>query len=82
MAVQNRMYRADRRGMDIRIKPCQPFPYLRRSPVRELLLAAHDQRLDLNREPVGMSVGPPRAIGQPLQTAAVIAFEDLVAGLA
>jgi hypothetical protein len=32
MAVQNRMYRTDRRGMDIRIKPCQPFPYLRGSP--------------------------------------------------
>jgi hypothetical protein len=81
MAIQNRMHRADRRGMDIRIKPCQPFPYFRRSPVRPLLLAAHDQRLDLNRELVGMPVGSPRAIGQPFQTATVIAFEDLVAGL-
>jgi hypothetical protein len=67
--------------MDIRIKPCQPLPYLRRSPVRALLLAAYDQRLDLNGELVGMPVRSPRAIGQPFQTATVIAFEDLVAGL-
>jgi hypothetical protein len=81
MAIQNRMYRADRRGMDIRIKPSQTFPYLRGSPMRSLLLASHDQRLNLNGELVGMPVGSPRAIRQPFHAATVVAIEDLVAGL-
>src|SRR5271168_4213456 len=81
MAIQDGMHRTDRRGMDIRIKPCQSFPYLRRSPVRPLLLAAYDQRLDRNGELVSMPVRSPRAIGQPFHAAAVIAIEDLVASL-
>jgi transposase InsO family protein len=52
-----RMHRADRRSMNVRIKSSQPFPYLRRSPMRPLLLASHDQRLDLDRQLVGMAVG-------------------------
>jgi hypothetical protein len=33
------MHRADRRGVNVGIKPSQPFPYLRRRPMRPFLLA-------------------------------------------
>jgi len=82
MAVKDDMHRTDCRGVNIRIEPGQPFPDLRRSPIWLVLLQPHDQRLDLKRELIGMSVRPPRAVGQPFQSAAIIAVEDLVAGLA
>src|SRR5215467_1045483 len=50
--------------MDIRIKPGQPLAYLRRAPMWLVLLASHDQHLDLDRQLIGMPVRSPRAVGQ------------------
>jgi hypothetical protein len=82
MAIEHRMHRADRGRVHIRIKPGQSFPDLGRPPARLVLLDAHDQRLDLDRELIGMAIGPARAVGEPFQAGRVIAGEDLVAGLA
>jgi len=76
------MNSADRRGVNIGIKPSQPFPDLRRAPGRLILLQTHDQRLDLDRKLVSMAVGPPRTVGQRLKAAVVVASDDFVAGLA
>ena len=65
-----------------RIKPRQPLPDLGRAPGRLLPLQPDDQRLDLQRQLVGMPVGTPRAVGEPLHSAVAIALEDFVAGLA
>src|SRR5215831_2028497 len=75
------MHRADRRGVDIRIKPSHPLTYLRRAPMWLVLLASHDQRLDLDRQLIGVPVRSPRAIGQAFQADVVVALEDLVAGV-
>jgi len=82
MAIEHRMHRADRGRVHIRIKPGQSFPDLRRPPARLVLLDAHDQRLDLDRELIGMAIRPARAVGEPFQACRVIACENLVAGLA
>jgi hypothetical protein len=82
MAVEHRMYRADRRGVHIRIEPGELLPDLRRAPARFVLLEAHDLRLDLERELVGVAIRPARAISEPVQADRVVADEDLVAGLA
>jgi hypothetical protein len=42
----------------------------------------HDQRLDLDRQLIGMAVGSARAVGEPFQTNLVVTREELVAGLA
>ena len=76
------MDRTDRRRVHIRIEPSQSFPDLGGSPVRLILLAADNQRLDLGGQLVGVTVRPARAIGEPFQTDIVVAREDLVAGLA
>jgi hypothetical protein len=64
------------------IKTCQLLPDLRRAPARLVVLEAHDLRLDLDRQLVGVAIGSTRAIGEPFQADLVIAGEDLVAGLA
>src|SRR5262249_27027000 len=53
--------------MDIRIKPGQPLAYLRRAPMWLVLLASHDQHLDLDRQLIGMPVRSPRAVGQSVR---------------
>jgi hypothetical protein len=82
MTVEHRMHRADRRRVDIRVEAPQLVPDLGRAPTRLVLLEAHDLRLDLEGELVGVAVGPARAIGEAVQADLVIAGEDLVAGLA
>jgi len=82
MTIEHRVHGADRGRVHIRIKPSQSFSDLRGSPARLVLLAPHDQRLDLGGQLVGMAVGPARAVGEPLQANLVVASEDLVAGLA
>src|SRR5579864_2758817 len=82
MTIKHRMHRADRGRAYVRIKPGQSFPDLRGSPTRLVLLDAHDQRLDLDRELIGMAIGPARAVSEPFQACRVVACEDLVAGLA
>ena len=51
-------------------------------PARIFLLERDDQRLDLQRELVGMPIRPPAPVGQPVQAAVLVAGVDLVAGLA
>ena len=63
MAIQNRMHRADRRRMNVRIETDQPLPDLRCTPARLVLLEAHDLRLDLKRQLIGVAVRSARAIG-------------------
>ena len=82
MAIENRMDRADRRRVYIRVEPGELLPDLGRAPARLVLFEAHDLRLDLDGQLVGMAVGPARAVGQPVQANRVVAGEDLVAGLA
>ena len=67
MAVEHRMHRADRRRVDIRIEAGQLFPDLRRAPARLVLLQAHDLRLDLDGQLVGVAVRPARAVSEPFQ---------------
>ncbi|ESX53852.1 hypothetical protein X761_20205 [Mesorhizobium sp. LSHC424B00] len=57
MAVENRMHRRDRRPVNVRIQPGQPFAYLWRTPGRLVLLEAHNQLLDLKRKLIGVAVG-------------------------
>jgi hypothetical protein len=64
------------------IEPGQPFSDLRRAPARLVLLQAHDPRLDLKWQLIGVAVESARAVGQPFQAAIVVARKDLVAGLA
>src|SRR5271165_1398592 len=47
-----------------------------------LALGGYDGRFDLLRQLVGVSMGAPGTIREPLQSAFLIPFEDLVAGLA
>ena len=81
MAIENRVDCADGWGVHIRIEPGELVPDLRRAPARLVLLETHDLRLDLERQLVGVSIGPPRAIGEPVQADLVVAREDFVAGL-
>ena len=76
------MHCADRGRVHIRIEPRQPFPDLWRAPARLILLQAHDPRLDLEGQLIGVAVGPARAVGEPCEANLVVAREDLVAGLA
>ena len=50
--------------------------------LRPRLLQAYDPCLDLDRQLVGLAVGPARAVGEPFQADLVVAREDLAAGLA
>src|SRR5580704_18263496 len=47
VAVEDRMHRADRGRVDVRIEAGQLFPDLRRPPARLVLLETQDPRLDL-----------------------------------
>ena len=77
MSVENCVDRADGWGVHIRIEPGELVPDLWRAPARLVLLEAHDLRLNLERQLVGVPIGPPRAIREPVQADLVIAREDL-----
>lgn len=81
VAIQHGVHRADRRRMDVRIEARQSLLDLGCTPARFVLLEAHDLRLDLEGQLIGVAIGPARPVSQPLKTN-LIAREDFVAGLA
>src|SRR5579883_953090 len=60
----------------------EALPDLAGAPVRFLALGGDDGRLDLFGQLVGIAVGAPGPIREPLQSAFLITLEDLVAGFA
>ena len=76
------MYRADRGRMHIRIEPRQLLYDLRCAPVRFVVLEAHDPRLDLDPQLVGMPIRPARAVSEPIGADHVVSGEDFVTGRA
>src|SRR5262249_13643488 len=82
MAVEHRMHCADRGGVDVRIEARQLLPDLGRAPTRLVVLEAHDLRLALEGQLVGLAGGAAGAVGEPVKTDLVVTADDLVAGLA
>ena len=82
MPVEDGVDGADGGTGQCRIPAPEALADLRRSPARILLLELDDQLLDLHRELVGVPVGPPAAVGQPVQAAVLVASVYFVAGLA
>jgi hypothetical protein len=72
VAIEHSMDGADRRRVNVGIEAPQPFPDLRRTPGRPVLLEAHDQRLDPNGEVIGATVRPARSVGQCRQATVVV----------
>src|SRR6202049_2270492 len=60
----------------------EALPDLAGAPVRFLALGRYDGGFDLLGQLVCIAVGAPGPIREPLQSAFLIALEDLVAGLA
>src|ERR1700730_13619523 len=60
----------------------EALPDLAGAPVRFLALGRYDGCFDLLGQLVGITVGAPGTIREPLQSAFLIAVDDLVAGLA
>src|SRR5580658_10840000 len=60
----------------------EALPDLAGAPVRFLAFGRYDGRFDLFRQLVCISVGAPGPIREPLQSAFLIALEDLIAGFA
>src|SRR5579863_1975713 len=60
----------------------EALPDLAGAPVWFLALGCYDGRFDLLRQLVGIAVGAPGTIREPLQSAFLIALEDLIAGFA
>ena len=60
----------------------EALPDLAGAPVRFPALGRYDGRFNLFRQLVGVAVGAPGPIREPLQSALLIALEDLVAGFA
>src|SRR5271154_1579385 len=60
----------------------EALPDLAGAPVGFLALGCHDGRFDLLGQLIGISMGAPGAICEPLQTAFLIAVDDLVASFA
>src|ERR1700693_2473948 len=60
----------------------EALPGLAGAPVGFLALSRYDGRFDLLGQLVGIAVGAPGTIREPLQSAFLITLEDLVAGLA
>ena len=75
------MHGANGGRLDLTMQAPQLLADLRCTPAGMLTLELDDQLLDLEGQLVGLPVGPTTAIGQPFE-AAVVALEDLVAGLA
>jgi hypothetical protein len=82
VAIEDGMDRADRRRVDVGIKPLQPIPDLGRAPTGLVVLEAHDQRLDLKGQLIGLAIRSSRPVGQRLEATFLVAPENLVACLA
>lgn len=80
MLVEHGLDRRDRRPVNFRIQPGEPFPDLGRSPARSLPLQPDDQRLNLDGQLIGVAAGPARAIREPFVAAVAIALEDFIPG--
>ena len=80
MAIERGVDRAHRRRRDHRVLADQLVADLRRAPGGVLLLEAEDRPLDLKRELIGLPVRRSAAVVQPVETAGLVALEDLVAG--
>src|SRR5688572_26449519 len=81
MPIEHGVHGADRGRLNAEVQAPELLADLRRAPARVLLLQLHDPRLDLEGQAVGLPVRPPRPIGEPVQTAVLVAGEDLVTGL-
>jgi hypothetical protein len=77
VAIENRMDRADRRRVRVRIGPDELD--LRWAPAWLVLLEAHDPRLDLDGQLVGMARGPER-VGEAVEADRVVAGKLVCAG--
>src|SRR5579862_5177403 len=62
--------------------PKETLPDLAGAPVWFLAFGGDDGGFDLFGQLVGIAVGAPGTIGEPLQSAFLVALEDLVAGFA
>ena len=82
MPVEDGVDGADGGARHRRIPAPEALANLRGPPARIFLLERDDQRLDLQRELVGMPIRPPAPVRQPVQAAVLVAGVDLVAGLA
>src|SRR5580693_1039900 len=60
----------------------EALPDLAGAPVRFLTLGRYDGRFDLLGQLIGIAVGAPGPIREPLQSAFLITLEDLVPGFA
>ena len=82
MSVENGVDRADGGTRQPRIPPPETFANLRRPPAGIFPFEPHDQRLDLQRELIGVAVGPPAPVRQAGEATVLVPRVDLVAGLA
>jgi hypothetical protein len=81
--VEHRVHRALGRDPDVAgHPPHQEFADLARAPVRLVALGRHDQPLHRLGQLVGIAHRPARPVGEGLDPVALVAIEDLVAGLA
>jgi hypothetical protein len=79
VAIENRMDRADRRRVHVRIGPDELLTDLRCAPACLVLLEAHDPRLDLDEQRVGMALRPER-VGEAVEADRVVAGKLVCAG--
>src|ERR1039457_654453 len=82
MPIEDGVHGADGRGLDIAMQAPELLADLWRTPTRSLVLELNDQALDLNRQLIGMPIGPPTAISESFETTVLVALEDLIAVLA
>jgi hypothetical protein len=73
VAVEIGVHGTDRRRMDVGIEAGQPLPDLWCAPARFVLLQAHDLRLDLEGQLIGVAVWSARSVGQPFQADLMVA---------
>src|SRR5215472_3076772 len=81
ITIEHRMDGAFGRDLDTRKSPRQALADLPSTPARVLALDVEDVVLDLKGELMGISIRTSAPVGQPLNSALLVALEDLVAGL-
>ena len=80
VAIEYGMHGADGGWLDHAVIAQQLVADLGSSPGRVLFLDAEDGALDLERQFVGLAVGPTTAVVETVQTALPVTIEDLVSG--
>src|SRR6266849_2019061 len=81
VAIQHRMDGAFCRYRDTGEPANQAFSNLTGTPAGVLALNVQDKVLHLKRKLMGIPTGTAASVGQPLNSAFLVAIEDLVAGL-